>query len=73
MPSGVPKATASTVRIRLPTIGLQQSAGPPGGGVISVKTARFNPPTPLTTRTSKIKTSQLRPKAAAPMASPVAT
>ena len=40
MPIGVPIATASTVMIRLPTIGLSKPPALPGGGVISVKTLK---------------------------------
>ena len=72
MPSGVPNATARMVRIRLPTIGLSRPPAPPGGGVISVNTASVSPPTPFTTSTSKINTSHVKPKAAAPIESAVA-
>ena len=72
MPSGVPNATASTVRIRLPTMGFSKPPAPPGGGVISVKTASESPPTPFTTSTVRIKTSQVKPKTAAPIDSAVA-
>ena len=40
-------ATASTVRIRLPTMALSRPPAAPGGGVISVKTASESPLTPV--------------------------
>ena len=43
MPIGVPIATASTVRIRLPMMGLSRPPLAPGGGVIWVKTASDSP------------------------------
>ena len=53
-------------------IGLSRPPAPPGGGVISVNTASESPPTPFTTSTSRISTSQVKPKAAAPIESTVA-
>ena len=43
MPIGVPTETASTVRMRLPTIGLRSPPLAPGGGVICVNTASDKP------------------------------
>ncbi len=68
----MPNSTANTVRIRLPTMGFSKPPAPPGGGVISVKTAGESPPTPFTTSTVRIKASQVKPKAAAPTDSAVA-
>ena len=48
-------------------IGFNRPPSPPGGGVISVNTAGDSPPTPLTTNTIRISTSQVRPKPAAPI------
>ena len=47
MPIGVPIATATKVITRLPAIGLSRPPEPPGGGVISVKTARLRPLKPF--------------------------
>ena len=53
-------------------IGFSRPPALPGGGVISVNTASDSPPTPLTTSTSRMSTSQVRPKPAAPIDSAVA-
>ena len=65
MPIGVPIATASTVRIRLPMIGLSRPPSAPGGGVISVNTFSDRPPTPSHSSTPRISTSQPSPNAVA--------
>src|ERR1700722_12162190 len=72
MPIGVPIATASTVRITLPTIGLSNPPAAPGGGVISVNTLRESPLTPFHNNSPRISTSQPRPKAVAANDSPSA-
>ena len=66
MPIGVPITTASTVRIRLPMIGLSRPPAAPGGGVISVKTRSESPLKPSQSSTPSTSTSQPRPKTVAP-------
>src|SRR5262249_62384081 len=58
---GVPMTTASTVRIRLPTMGLSSPPSEPGGGVISVKTASESPLNPSHKSTTRITISQPTP------------
>ena len=65
MPIGVPISTASTVRIRLPTIGLSSPPAAPGGGVISVNTLSESPLSPSHSNSPRISTSQPRPNAVA--------
>src|SRR5262249_61391219 len=53
--------TASTVRIRLPTMGVSSPPSEPGGGVISVKTASESPLNPSHKSTTRITISQPTP------------
>src|SRR3954462_6010679 len=71
MPSGVPMSTASTVRIRLPTIGFSRPPSAPGGGVISVKTASESPEKPCHSSSPRINTSQPRPNSVAATDRPI--
>ena len=52
----------SMVMIRLPTMALSRPPEEPGGGVICVNTASDRPPKPCTKASTRIRTSQLRPK-----------
>ncbi len=61
MPIGVPIATASAVRIRLPTIGLSNPPAEPGGGVICVNTASDKPLKPCHSNEPRIRASQPSP------------
>ncbi len=72
MPIGVPIATACTVRMRLPTIGLSRPPAAPGGGVICVNTASDSPLKPCHNSAARIKTSQPRPKSVAASDSTIA-
>jgi hypothetical protein len=73
IPTGVPIATAITVRIRLPKIGLSRPPAAPGGGVISVNTAGDKPVKPSHNSEPRISTSQPKPNAVAANADTVAT
>src|ERR1700730_12048581 len=72
MPIGVPMSTASSVRSRLPMIGLSSPPAAPGGGVISVKTLSESPLSPFHNSSPRISTSQPRPNAVAVSDRPIA-
>ena len=73
MPIGVPIATASTVSIRLPMIGLSSPPAAPGGGVISVNTLSESPLSPSHSNTPRIRASHPSPNTVADTDRTIAT
>src|SRR5262249_33008012 len=61
MPIGVPMATASAVRIKLPKSGLSSPPSLPGGGVISVNTRTDIPRHPCHRSTPRMRASRPSP------------